>query len=72
MRPRMLFGVQSSGDGHMAHEFKPPLRVPPRAEVYVSTSVTAIGVDVTAIIDAVAVRDDSFGSRWASAIEDTS
>lgn len=56
IKPKDLFGVQASGDGHMAREFSPPLRVPPRSEISMSVSVSTPNVDVSADIYAVTVK----------------
>ncbi len=58
LKPAALFGVQASGDGHMERTFQPPLRVPPKSEIYMSVSVSALNVDVSADIDAIAVAED--------------
>ena len=57
LKPAALFGVQASGDGHMERTFQPPLRVPPKSEIYMSVSVSALNVDVSADIDGITVTE---------------
>lgn len=57
LKPYFLSGVQASGDGHIARTFQPPLRVPATSDIYMSVSVSATDVDVSAYIDAVATTN---------------
>lgn len=59
-KPVTMFGVQASGDGHMKRDFAPPIKVPPRSEIYMSVSVSTCNVDVSADIEAVVVKDTNY------------